>query len=238
MSNIKWVEVNSYEEMSKMAAAIFTEQIKNKPKSIIGLATGSTPEGLYKELIKLYNAGELSLRDVTTFNLDEYVGLHRDDKASYWTYMHENLFNHIDLDDEQIHLPKGDAEDLAAECAAYEAAITAAGGIDLQLLGIGVNGHVGFNEPGTSFDSLTHVVELTESTREANKIYFDNYDAVPTLAVTMGIQTIMNAKQVVLVAFGESKAEAMARLKSGVVTEDMPASQLCNHPNVTVFYGK
>ncbi len=236
-SGMKWIEVNSYDEMSEVAANIFTKQLQVKPASILGLATGGSPVGMYKELVKCKQAGHISFKDVITFNLDEYVGLDQSSPASYWTFMHENLFNHVDMKKENIHLPNGKAENLTSECVAYDARIKEAGGIDLQLLGIGVNGHIGFNEPGTSFESLTNIVELTESTRTENAIYFDDSNDVPTHAITMGIQSIMNAKEIVLIAFGEKKLEAIERLKSGIVTEDFPASQLLNHPNVTVIYG-
>lgn len=237
ISTMKWIEVNSYDEMSTVAANIFTEQLKVKPASILGLATGGSPVGMYKELVKRQQAGDFSFKDIKTFNLDEYVGLDQSSPASYWTFMHENLFNHVDINEENIHLPNGKVVDLAAECVAYDARIADAGGIDLQLLGIGVNGHIGFNEPGTPFASLTHIVELTASTRTENAIYFDDPADVPTQAITMGIQSIMNAKAIVLIAFGEKKLEAIEKLQSGVVTEEFPASQLLNHPNVTVIYG-
>ncbi|MET4563453.1 glucosamine-6-phosphate deaminase [Lysinibacillus parviboronicapiens] len=236
-STMKWIEVNSYDEMSAVAANIFTEQLKAKPASILGLATGGSPVGMYKELVKRQQAGDITFKNVKTFNLDEYVGLDQSSPASYWTFMHENLFNHVDMKEENIQLPNGKVDDLAAECVAYDDRIAEAGGIDLQLLGIGVNGHIGFNEPGTSFTSLTNIVELTESTRTENAIYFDDPADVPTQAITMGIQSIMNAKAIVLIAFGEKKLEAIEKLKSGVVTEDFPASQLLNHPNVTIIYG-
>jgi len=234
---MKWIEVNSYDEMSKVAANIFTKQLQEKPTSILGLATGGSPVGMYEELVKRQQAEQVSFKDVITFNLDEYVGLDQTSPASYWTFMHEQLFNHVDIKEENIHLPNGKAEDLAAECVAYDARIKEAGGIDLQLLGIGVNGHIGFNEPGTPFESLTNIVELTESTRTENAIYFDDPKDVPTHAITMGIQSIMNAKEIVLIAFGEKKLKAIERLKSGIINEDFPASQLLNHPNVTVIYG-
>jgi len=237
MTTMKWIEVNSYDEMSKVAANIFTKQLQEKPTSILGLATGGSPVGMYEELVKRQQAEQVSFKDVITFNLDEYVGLDQTSPASYWTFMHEQLFNHVDIKEENIHLPNGKAEDLAAECIAYDARIKEAGGIDLQLLGIGVNGHIGFNEPGTPFESLTNIVELTESTRTENAIYFDDPKDVPTHAITMGIQSIMNAKEIVLIAFGEKKLEAIERLKSGIINEDFPASQLLNHPNVTVIYG-
>jgi len=237
MTTMKWIEVNSYDEMSKVAANIFTKQLQEKPTSILGLATGGSPVGMYEELVKRQQAEQVSFKDVITFNLDEYVGLDQTSPASYWTFMHEQLFNHVDIKEENIHLPNGKAEDLAAECIAYDARIKEAGGIDLQLLGIGVNGHIGFNEPGTPFESLTNIVELTESTRTENAIYFDDPKDVPTHAITMGIQSIMNAKEIVLIAFGEKKLKAIERLKSGIINEDFPASQLLNHPNVTVIYG-
>lgn len=236
-NNMTWIEVNTYEEMSKVAAEIFFKQIQNKPNSILGLATGGSPVGMYKELIAQYQAGHLTFKDIQTFNLDEYVGLDQTSPASYWTFMHDNLFNFIDIQPQNIHLPNGKAEDLAAECVAYDASIEAAGGIDLQLLGIGVNGHIAFNEPGTPFDSMTNIVALTESTRTENAIYFDDPSEVPTHAITMGIQSIMKAKEIVLIAFGEKKLDAIEKLKSGNITEDFPASQLLTHPHVTVIYG-
>lgn len=236
-NNMKWIEVNTYEEMSEVAANIFSKQIQAKPNSVLGLATGGSPVGMYKELVSQHQAGQLSFKDVQTFNLDEYVGLDHTSPASYWTFMHKNLFNLVDIQPQNIHLPNGKAKDLAAECAAYDASIEAAGGIDLQLLGIGVNGHIGFNEPGTPFDSMTNIVELTESTKTENAIYFDDPSEVPTHAITMGIQSIMKAKEIVLIAFGEKKLDAIEKLKSGVITEDFPASQLVTHPNVTVIYG-
>ncbi|WP_155593985.1 glucosamine-6-phosphate deaminase [Lysinibacillus cavernae] len=234
---MKWIAVNTYEEISEVAANIFSKQIQEKPNSVLGLATGGSPVGMYKELVARHQAGRLSFKDVQTFNLDEYVGLEQASPASYWTFMHENLFNFVDILTENIHLPNGKSEDLAAECVAYDGRIEEAGGIDLQLLGIGVNGHIGFNEPGTPFDATTNIVELTESTRTENAVYFDNLSEVPTHAITMGIQSIMKAKEIVLIAFGEKKLDAIEKLKSGHVTEDFPASQLLNHPNVTIIYG-
>ncbi|WP_342441591.1 glucosamine-6-phosphate deaminase [Lysinibacillus sp. FSL K6-0075] len=234
---MKWIEVNTYEEMSEVAANIFSKQIQEKPDSVLGLATGGSPVGMYKELVTRHQAGRLSFKEVQTFNLDEYVGLEQTSPASYWTFMHENLFNFVDIQPENIHLPNGKATNLADECAAYDERIEDAGGIDLQLLGIGVNGHIGFNEPGTSFDSKTNIVELTESTRTENAIYFDDPSEVPTHAITMGIHSIMKAKEIILIAFGEKKIPAIEKLKSGLITEEFPASQLLNHPNVTIIYG-
>ncbi|MBL3731678.1 glucosamine-6-phosphate deaminase [Lysinibacillus sp. HST-98] len=234
---MKWIEVNTYEEMSEVAATIFSKQIQEKPDSVLGLATGGSPVGMYKELVARYQAGQLSFKEIQTFNLDEYVGIEQSSPASYFTFMHENLFNFVDIQPKNVHLPNGQAANLAEECAAYDKRIEEAGGIDLQLLGIGVNGHIAFNEPGTSFDAKTNIVELTESTRTENAIYFDDPSEVPTHAITMGIHSIMKAKEIVLIAFGEKKLAAIEKLKSGHITEEFPASQLLNHPNVTIIYG-
>ena len=236
VANIKWVEAASYEEMSKIAADIFKEKLKQNPATVLGLATGGTAEGFYKELVKAYKAGEISFENAQSFNLDEYVGINPENKASYHYYMDQQLFIHVDMKRENIHVPKGNTANLQATAAEYDAMIKAVGGIDIQLLGIGVNGHIGFNEPGTPFTLETNVIELTQSTREANKIYFNSIDEVPTHAITMGIQTIMNAKKVVLLISGASKQEAINRLRSGEVTEDFPASVLNNHQDVTVIY--
>ncbi|WP_341321425.1 glucosamine-6-phosphate deaminase [Solibacillus sp. FSL H8-0523] len=234
--NLKWIEAANYEEMSKLAADMFKAELKHNPKMVLGLATGGTPEGFYKELVEAYQAGEISFEQAQSYNLDEYVGINPTNEASYHYYMDQNLFNHVDMKRENIHVPKGDTADLQAAAAHYDEMIEAAGGVDIQLLGIGINGHIGFNEPGTPFTLGTNVVELTESTRDANKIYFNSIDEVPTYAITMGIQTIMNAKKVVLLISGASKQEAMDRLRSGEVTEDFPASALHNHKDVTVIY--
>ncbi|MEC1303819.1 glucosamine-6-phosphate deaminase [Lysinibacillus capsici] len=234
---MKWIEVNTYEEMSEVAATIFSKQIQEKPDSVLGLATGGSPVGMYKELVARHQAGHLSFKEVQTFNLDEYVGIEQSSPASYFTFMHENLFNFVDIQPKNVHLPNGQAANLAEECAAYDKSIEEAGGIDLQLLGIGVNGHIAFNEPGASFDAKTNIVELTESTRTENAIYFDDPSEVPTHAITMGIHSIMKAKEIVLIAFGEKKLAAIEKLKSGHITEEFPASQLLNHPNVTIIYG-
>lgn len=206
---MKWIEVNTYEELSEVAATIFSKQIQEKPDSVLGLATGGSPVGMYKKLVARHQAGHLSFKKVQTFNLDEYVGLEQTSPASYFTFMHENLFNFVDIQPENIHLPNGKAANLAEECAAYDKRIEEAGGIDLQLLGIGVNGHIAFNEPGTSFDSKTNIVELTESTRTENAIYFDDPSEVPTHAITMGIQSIMKAKEIILIAFGEKNSQRL-----------------------------
>lgn len=234
--SMKWVKATSYEEMSQIAADIFKKQLQDNKQSVLGLATGGTPEGFYAEMIAAYKAGEISFKEAKSFNLDEYVGIEPSNKASYHYYMDEQLFNHVDMKRENIHVPTGNPAQLEQSTVKYDEMINAAGGVDIQLLGIGVNGHIGFNEPGTSFDSFTNVVELTESTREANKIYFDTIEDVPTHAITMGIQTILNAKKVVILISGASKQEAFNRLKSGEMTEDFPASALHKHKDVTVIY--
>lgn len=234
--NLKWIEAASYEEMSKIAAEMFKEQLKKDRETVFGMATGSTPEGFYKELVAAYKAGEISFAHAKSFNLDEYIGISPANEASYHYFMDYNLYDHIDMKRENIFVPEGNTTNLEKVTTEYDAMIKQVGNIDIQLLGIGVNGHIGFNEPGTSFALGTNVVELTESTRQANKIYFDSIEDVPTHAITMGIHTIMQSKKVVLLISGASKQEAYDRLRSGEVTEDFPASALHNHPDVTVIY--
>lgn len=233
-----WIEVDNYEQMSEIAATLFIDQLLKKPDSVLGLATGGSPLGFYKDLVRRHQAEEFSFARATTFNLDEYVGKGPGDATSYHEFMHQNLFRHIDLAESRRHLPNGLAGDLGAECARYERLIAESGGIDLQLLGIGVNGHIGFNEPGTAFDSRTHVVDLTEATRSSNARFFNRKEDIPEQAVTMGIGTIMEARRIVLLAFGDNKMEAVRRLENGAVTEEFPASILRKHPHVTVIYGK
>jgi len=233
---MRLIRVKDYQAMSDEAFAITYERMLANPKLILGLATGSTPVGLYERLVSAYQTGKLSFREAQSFNLDEYVGLSPDHPQSYAYFMREHLFAHIDLPPEQRDIPNGIAPDLAAECSRYEAAIEAAGEVDLQILGIGPNGHIGFNEPGTPLDSPTHVVALTESTREANARFFDRLEEVPTHAITMGLGTILRAREIILLASGESKAEAMARLLSlGDFASELPASALHRHPEVWVI---
>ncbi|MGI6149044.1 MAG: glucosamine-6-phosphate deaminase [Firmicutes bacterium] len=221
-----------YAAMSRAAADIFKEHLKNHPQTVLGLATGSTPLGMYEWLIKYHQDG-LDFSQVTTFNLDEYIGLAGDHPASYRYFMEEHLFGHVNVPKERIFIPNGMAEDPEAECRAYDELIRKLGGIDLQVLGIGVNGHIGFNEPGTPFEATTHVAELTASTREANARFFASIDEVPTHAISMGIKSIMHARRIVLLANGEHKAEAVAAAVKGPVTPDLPASVLQLHPDVT-----
>ncbi len=229
--------VDTPEAIAAKAAQRYVELLSAKPAAVLGFATGSTPLGLYAELVRLNEAGEISFKDATSFNLDEYVGLKPTHPQSYRFFMEDNLFKHIDIDLAATHVPSG--LDTSAEAlSGYDEAIAKAGGLDLQLLGIGINGHIGFNEPGTPLESLTHVVTLTESTREANKRFFDSLDDVPTHAATMGIKTVMNARGIMLIATGENKADAIAATVNGPVTADVPASVLQLHPNVVVYLDK
>ncbi|QHS23331.1 glucosamine-6-phosphate deaminase [Virgibacillus sp. MSP4-1] len=229
------IRVKDYQTMSEKACGYLVDKVQKVPKPVLGLATGSTPEGLYKQLIDKYQEGTVSFKDVSTFNLDEYVGLGRMDPNSYHYYMNEKLFKHVDLSTENVHLPNGTAGDLQQECRDYEASIKQAGNVDVQILGLGLNGHIGFNEPGTPFSSRTHVVELDESTREANARFFASKADVPTQAITMGIESIMESKEIVLLVSGAKKAEALARLINGEISENFPASVLKQHPQVTII---
>jgi glucosamine-6-phosphate deaminase len=235
MTTMKIIEVKNYQEMSQTAADYIINKIKISPKLTLGLATGGTPKGVYQHLIEDHKRNDTSYADVTSFNLDEYIGLSKDHPNSYYHYMYENLFMHININPDYTNIPSGMNQDLQAECEGYEKMIQKHGGIDLQILGIGSNGHIGFNEPGTSFQSKTHVVDLAPSTREANARYFDNLEEVPTQAITMGINTIVNSKEILLLVSGKAKQDAMAKLLNGDVTESFPASILKQHPNTTVI---
>lgn len=232
---MEFIKVKNYDEMSEKACEILVDRMSKLQQPVIGLATGSTPEGLYKLLIDKYKKGELDFSNTVTFNLDEYVGLDDDDPNSYHYFMNDKLFNHINIPAENIHVPSGVAENIQQECLDYESAMKVAGQIDVQLLGIGQNGHIGFNEPGTAFDSRTHLVDLDESTIQTNARFFDSIEDVPTKAVSMGIGTILESKEVLMVISGASKQEAVKHLLSGEITEDVPASALHKHPNVTVI---
>ncbi|WP_031517855.1 glucosamine-6-phosphate deaminase [Desulfofalx alkaliphila] len=227
--------VKDYDILSKKAAQIISAQIIQKPNSVLGLATGSTPIGTYRELVRMCKEGIISFADVVTFNLDEYYGLDEDDPQSYHYFMREYLFKEIDIKDANAHILDGKAADVEAECRRYENCIKEAGGIDLQLLGIGQNGHIGFNEPGENFEALTHLVNLHPDTIRANARFFNSIDEVPTQAITMGIKTIMRAKKIVLLANGESKAEAIYQTLKGKITPRVPASVLQLHPDITVI---
>lgn len=232
---MKLVKVNDYETMSTKAVEMLADVVNNGRKPVIGLATGSTPKRMYEILIEQYHSKDLCFEDVISFNLDEYVGLGPDHCESYQSYMNEELFDQIDILKQNARIPSGVAACLQTECDAYERQIADAGGIDFLVLGIGENGHIGFNEPGTLFDSRTHVVELTESTREVNARFFDSLDDVPKQALTMGLATIMDAKEIILLVQGERKAEILKEVLYGEVTEDVPASILQKHPKVTVI---
>ena len=221
-----------YEDMSKKAANIIASQVVLKPDCVLGLATGSTPIGAYKNLVEKYEQGDLDFSQVTTVNLDEYKGLPRENDQSYYYFMHDNLFDHVNVKPENTHLPDGTKEDANEECARYEELIRSLGGQDLQLLGLGHNGHIGFNEPDTVFEKTTHWVALQESTIEANKRFFASADDVPKQAYTMGIGTIMQAKKILVVVSGEDKADTVAKAFFGPVTPEVPASILQFHKDV------
>lgn len=222
--------------MNRMAADMFCAQIIAKPTSIIGFATGSTPIGLYNELIQRYNEKSIDFSTITSFNLDEYCGLSRKHEQSYYSFMMDNLFSKVNIKSENIHLPKGMATDIDAECEEYEQEINRSGGIDFQILGIGLNGHIGFNEPNNMFSNKTHKEHLTDSTREANKRFFNNnIDQVPIEAITMGIGTIMRARQIILLG-AKGKQTIIERMISDSINPQCPASILHVHSQVTVLY--
>ena len=228
------VTAKDYDEMSMKAYEAMKKVLTEKSDATLGLATGSTPVGLYKLMIADYEAGKISYKDMTSINLDEYVGLPVTHPESYRAFMNRNLFDHIDIKKENTHVPDGLNPDLAAAADAYTAYI-AAHPVDVQILGIGSNGHIAFNEPGTPFDSHTHVVTLKEGTRKDNARFFDNdIDKVPTHAVTMGLKDIMSAKFIILLASGAGKANAVKEMIKGPVSENCPASILQTHPNVLV----
>lgn len=229
------VIVKNYIEMSKYAAGLVGDCIKEHDQPVLGLATGGTPIGMYQLLVRQYRAGLLSFKNVSTFNLDEYTGFDPAHTKSYHRYMQEHLFSHIDIPRDQTFLPDGMAHNLRMECRRYEKLLKKIGPPDLQILGIGENGHIGFNEPGSDLDSGTHVVRLAASTRKANARYFQSPEAVPTHAITMGVKSILRSKKIVLLASGERKAEAVRRLLEGNPDPNFPASALYQHPNVTLI---
>ena len=222
------------EEIGVEAAKIFTDAVKSNPNAVLGLATGASPIPTYQNIIKTYNNGGISFENVKTYNLDEYCDLPKNDNNSYYTFMHEQLFNALDIKEENVHFLDGNAVDTEKECARYDAEINNAGGIDVQLLGIGNNAHIGFNEPAEKFTIGSFKVKLTDSTINANKIYFDE-GAMPHFALTMGIEQIMRAKKIVLIATGEKKAQAIKNMVEGEVTAQVPASVLQNHNDVVIF---
>ena len=231
---MKLIKAKGYADMSRKAANIISAQVIMKPDCVLGLATGSSPEGTYKNLVEWYEQGDLDFGDVTTVNLDEYKGLAKEHEQSYYYFMHSHLFDFVNINPERTFLPDGMNADPDAECARYEGVIRATGGVDLQLLGLGRNGHIGFNEPGDVFEKGTHCVDLHPSTIEANKRFFASADDVPKQAYSMGIQTIMMAKKILVVVSGEDKAEAVKNSFFGPVTPKVPGSILQMHPDVTV----
>ena len=231
---MKIIKVKNYEAMSEEAFKIVLEVVKNKPDAVLGLATGSTPLGLYAKMIEDHKNNSTSYANCRTVNLDEYVGLDINSDQSYVYFMRENLFKNIDIKLENTHIENGKAEDKRAECERYNALLSNLVQ-DIQVLGIGSNGHIAFNEPGTSFDSVTHIVDLTESTIKDNSRLFDSIDEVPRQAFTMGLSNIMNAKKIVILANGEGKAYAVGELVNGEIREEIPASILRNHPDCTLI---
>ncbi|MBQ7636365.1 MAG: glucosamine-6-phosphate deaminase [Lachnospiraceae bacterium] len=230
------IEAKDYADLSRKAANVISAQVILEPHSVLGLATGSTPIGTYKQLIDWYNKGDIDFSKARSVNLDEYIGLDGTNDQSYRYFMDNNFFNGINIKKENTYVPNGMAEDLEAECARYDELISSLGGIDLQLLGIGHDGHIGFNEPGAAFEKTTHIVELEETTIKANARFFGSEEAVPKKAITMGIKSIMRAKRLLLIANGPDKRDIMEKALHGPVTPMVPASILQFHPNLTVVY--
>lgn len=229
---------DSYDQMGLEAAKIVAGQIYLKPNSVLGLATGSTPLSMYERLVAVHRTVGLDFSEVTTFNLDEYIGMGPDNPQSYHYFMQEHFFKHINIKSENVHIPNGMAQDVIAEGERYEQLIAAKGGIDLQVLGIGQNAHIGFNEPDVKFAATTHKVELDEETIMANSRFFNNVDEVPRYAISMGIKTIMMAEHVILLANGRNKAKAVYKALCGDVTPEAPASILQLHRDVAVILDK
>ena len=228
----------NYEEVSKKAAQMILSQVTLKPNSVLGLATGSTPIGMYENLVKLNKNGDIDFSEVRTFNLDEYYNLPKESDQSYHYFMYQNLFNHININPANIHIPNGMTNDVDAECDRYDSLIKEAGGVDIQVLGIGNNAHIGFNEPTVNFEKGTHLVELEESTIEANSRFFDNIEDVPKKAITMGVGSIFKSKKILLIATGENKAEAIYNTVYGKVVPEVPASILQFHSDIVLILDK
>lgn len=235
---MKIIIADDYKDMSRKAANYLSAQVILKPGSVIGLATGETPIGTYNQLVNWYKKGDIDFSQTKTVNLDEYKGLEETHEQSYRFFMNENLFDRINIDKKNTYLPNGMAEDEEAECERYNGIIEKLGGIDMQLLGIGLNGHIGFNEPGESFEKMTHCVELTQSTKDANQRLFKPGEKVPEKAFTMGIKSIMQSKHILLIASGANKAEIVKEAFFGPVTPKVPASILQLHNHVTVIVDK
>jgi glucosamine-6-phosphate deaminase len=235
---MRLIIVNDYNELSWKAASLVGSQIILKPDSILGLATGDTPIGMYKELIKLYNKKELDFETVKSFNLDEYYGIEKNNTQSYYYFMMNNFFKYINIPMKNVNIPNGSALNIEEECLRYEKEIKDAGGIDIQVLGIGANGHIGFNEPNVNFEAETHLVTLDKITIESNSRFFGSEKEVPTNAISMGIKTIMHSKKIILLASGSSKAEIINKAINGKINPEVPASILQLHQDVTVIIDK
>ncbi len=235
---MKFINVDTYEKLSRDAANIISAQVILKPDCVLGLATGSSPEGIYAQLIEWYNKGDIDFSNVTSINLDEYVGLEKTHDQSYRYFMNEKLFDHVNIKKENTYVPNGCAPDLEKEGENYDKMIADMGGIDLQLLGIGLDGHIGFNEPAECFEKSTHVVDLHESTIKANSRFFASEDDVPKKAITMGMVSIMQAKKILLVANGKEKKDILNKAFFGPITPEIPASILQLHPDITVIYSE
>lgn len=235
---MRLVICETIEEFGEKAAQAIAAQIRAKSNSVLGLPTGDTPIRVYNELVKLYNENYIDFQYVTTFNLDEYLGMDKENPSSYNYFMWNNLFRHINISNEKVHIPDGKASDPHKECSDYEDSINGLGGLDLMVLGIGLNGHIGFNEPGTNFDSRTRVVELAESTISANARNFNSSDEVPRQAITMGIATIMAAKKILLLATGEGKAQIVYDAFNKNISTEIPASVLQYHKDVHIILDK
>ncbi|WMT40182.1 glucosamine-6-phosphate deaminase [Paenibacillus sp. D2_2] len=232
---INIIKVNNEQQFNETGAGIIASLVQSNPRANLGLATGSTPVGVYQRLIELYNEGVVSFKLASSYNLDEYIGLTEDHPESYRRFMNEKLFNHIDMPQENTHVPSGNSSNPEQAADEYNRLLDEAGQIDLQLLGLGHNGHIGFNEPDEDLQAQTHIVTLDERTREANARFFDSIDEVPTHAITMGIGSILKAKQILLMAKGKDKAEIVAKALTGPITTKCPASFLQTHPNVVVI---
>ena len=235
---MKVIVLDNYEEVSEKASMLIEEKVVRNREAVLGLATGSTPLGLYKNMIEGHKTRGISYRNVKALNLDEYLGLEHSHPESYYAFMLETLFKHINVELSHTYIPNGVPESTDAECVRYEEVIDKIGPVNLQILGIGTNGHIGFNEPGTDPHSLTHVVELNASTRESNAKFFKSMDEVPTHAITMGIASILKSEEIILLASGKSKAQAVKTLLEKEVTPDFPASYLWTHDNVTLIVDK
>ena len=228
----------NYEEVSKKAAQMILSQVTLKPNSVLGLATGSTPIGMYENLVSFNKKGDIDFSEVRTFNLDEYYKLPKENDQSYHYFMYKNLFDHININPENIHIPNGMTDDVDAECERYDELIKEAGGVDIQVLGIGNNAHIGFNEPTINFEKGTHLVQLEDSTIEANSRFFDNIEDVPKKAITMGVGSIFKSRTIMLIATGENKAEAIYNTVYGKVVPEVPASILQFHSDIVLILDK